>query len=82
MLVDVRHLQGLTVVERGVAAAMMDHHRVFLRYLVEVVNVELAIVLHLGVVEEISFDPGARRCLGSFRAEFLDDTVIVTNSTT
>ena len=38
-------------------------------------NVEQAIVLHLGVVEEISFDPGARRCLAGSRAEFVDDAV-------
>ena len=44
-----------------------------LRYLVEIVNVELAIVLHLGVVEEIPFHPGARRRLAGFGAEFVDD---------
>ena len=44
VLVDVRHLQGLAVVERGVAAAMMDYDRVLLRYLVEVMNVQRAIV--------------------------------------
>jgi hypothetical protein len=74
-LVDVRHFERLTVVERGVAAAMMHLDRVVLRHLVQVVNVEQAIVFHLGVVEEIAFDPGARRCLGSFRAKFGDDTV-------
>ena len=44
-----------------------------LRHLVEVVNVEQAIVLHFGVVEEISLHPGARRRLAGFRAEFVDD---------
>jgi len=36
-----------------------------LRHLVEVVHVQLAPVLHLGVVEEIAFDPGSRRAVGS-----------------
>ena len=44
-----------------------------LRHLVEVVDVELAIVLHLGVVEEIALDPRARRRLAGFRAELVDD---------
>jgi hypothetical protein len=53
-----------------------------LRHLVEVVNVEQAIVLDLGVVEEIPFDPGARRRLLGFRAEFSTMLSMVTNSTT
>ena len=73
VLVDVRHLEGLAVVERRVAAAMMHRHRMILRHLVEVVNVQRAIVLHLGVVEEIAFHPGARRSLASLGAELFDD---------
>ena len=60
VLVNSGDFQGFTVVERSVAAAMMDHHGVVLRYLVEVVDVELAIIFYLSVVEEISFDPNAR----------------------
>ncbi len=44
-----------------------------LRYLVEVVNVQLAIVLHFGVVEEEAFHPGAWRGLLRFCAQLLDD---------
>ena len=73
VLGDTRHLQGLAVVVRGVAAAMMHQDRVILRNLIQVVNVELAIILHLGVVEEISVDPIARGRLLRFGAEFVDD---------
>ncbi len=75
VLVDVRHLQRLAVVESGVAAAMMDHNRMVLGDLIQIVNIEQAIVLHLGVVEEKPFHPCARRRLLGFRAEFLDDAV-------
>ncbi len=73
VLVDVRHLEGLAVVVRRVAAAMVNHDRVVLRHLVEIMNVQFAIVLDLGVVEEIPFDPGPRRCLTGFRAQFVHD---------
>jgi hypothetical protein len=39
VLADACHLQGLAVVVGGVAAAMLHHDRVVLRYLVEVMNV-------------------------------------------
>ena len=73
VLVDSSQLQGFAVVERRVAAAMMYAHRMFLRDLVEIVNVQLAIVLHLRVVEEISVDPNARGRLLGFGAELVDD---------
>jgi hypothetical protein len=57
------------------AATMMHDDRMVLRHLIQVVNIEQAIVPHLGVIEEKAFDPCTRRCLGSFRAEFFDDTV-------
>ncbi len=52
---------------------MVDRDREVLRYLIEVMNVELAIVFYLGIVEEIAFDPSARRRLAGLRAEFVDD---------
>jgi hypothetical protein len=64
-----------------VAAAVTDGDRVLARNLVEVVDVERALVLHLGIVEEISLDPRARRRLAGFGAELLDDAGVVTNST-
>ena len=75
VLVNAGHLERLAVVERRVAAAMMDDHRMVLRHLVEVVDVELALVLHLGVVEEISLDPSARRRLWRLGAQLVDDAV-------
>ena len=83
VLVDVRHLEGLAVVVRRVAAAMMDRDRVILRYLVEVVNVQLAIVLDLGVVEEIPFHPMYRASVSRALARSLSTMLeMVTNSTT
>ncbi len=52
---------------------MLNHHGVVFRYLVEVMNGQLAIVLDLGVVEEIPLHPGARRRLTGLGAEFLHD---------
>ena len=52
---------------------MTDGDRVVARHLVEVVDVEGTLVLHLGVVEEVSLDPKPRRCLAGFRTEFIDD---------
>ena len=75
VLGDAGHLERLAVVERRVAAAMMHHDRMILRHLVEVVHVQLALVLHLGVVEEIALDPGARRRLLRLRAQLVDDAV-------
>src|ERR1700676_1252154 len=75
LLIYVRHLEGFAVVERRVAPAMMDRDRMVLRYLIEVVNVELPFVLYLGVVEKIPFDPGARRRLVGSRTEFVNDAV-------
>src|ERR1700746_2524134 len=46
--------QRLAVVKRRVAAAMMDHDRMFLGDLVKIVDVELAVVLYLCVIEEIA----------------------------
>ena len=36
-------------------------------------HVELAVILHFGVVEKVSIDPIARRRLLGFGAEFIDD---------
>ena len=63
VLRDAGHLERLAVVERRVAAAMAHDDRMLRRYLVEIVHVQLALVLHLGVVEEESLDPGAGRRL-------------------
>ena len=70
---DARHLERLAVVVRRVTAAVVDGDRMVLRHLVEVVDVQLAPVLHLGVVEEIAVDPRARRRLARLRAELVDD---------
>ena len=75
LAVDVRHFEGFGVVERGVAAAVVDGDGVVLGNLVEVVDGELAAVLHFGVVEEIAFHPVAGRGLGGAGAELLDDAV-------
>ena len=55
------------------AAAVLDGDGMLLRHLVEIVDVECALVLHLGVVEEIALDPRARRCLPRLRAQLVDD---------
>src|SRR6516225_574211 len=55
------------------AATMMDAYRMLRRDLIEVVHVELAVVLHLCVVEEVSIDPKTRRSLLGFGAQFFDD---------
>jgi hypothetical protein len=68
-----RQFERLAVVERCVPAAMSDDHRVLGRYLVEVMHVERAFVLELGVVVEIALNPEALRGLTRFCAEFLDD---------
>ncbi len=70
---DPRQRHGLAVVIRGVTAAVTDGDRVFARHLIEVVNVERALVLHLGVVEEKSLDPKAWGRLAGFGAELVDD---------
>src|SRR5580704_3591295 len=66
-------LQRFAVVVRRVATAMMDHDRMFLRDLVQVVHVELAIVLYLSVIKEVTIDPKPRGRLPGFCAEFIDD---------
>jgi hypothetical protein len=71
--VDVGQLKSFAVAIRRVAAAMLNNHRMVLRYLIEIVNVQLAVVLHLGVSEEIPFHPGARGCLPSFCAELVNN---------
>src|SRR5215467_7931108 len=55
------------------AAPMMDTHRMLGRHLIEIVQIELAVILHFGVVEKESFDPETGRRLLSFGAEFVDD---------
>lgn len=40
----------------------MDHNRVGLRNLVQVMNIQLAVVLHLRIIKEIAVDPKARLC--------------------
>ena len=55
------------------AAAMMDADGMFRRDLVEIVNVELAVVLDLRIVEEVAIDPKARGRLLGFGAELVDD---------
>lgn len=52
---------------------MMDYYWMISRNLVEIVPVELPLVLHFGVIEEISIDPKARRSFLSLRAEFICD---------
>src|SRR5579871_254733 len=74
-LVDVRQLESLAVVEGGVAAAMMDGDRMILRDLVEIMNIELPVVLHLGVIEEIPLHPDTRRRLACPGTKFVDDAV-------
>src|SRR6266849_7036343 len=55
------------------AAAVTDSDRMVFRDLVEVVNIKRALVMHLGVVEEISLHPKSRGHFSSFRPELVDD---------
>src|SRR5215469_1599334 len=55
------------------AAPVMNAHRMLDRHLIEIVQIELAILLYFGVVEKESFDPESCRCFLSFCAEFVDD---------
>ena len=73
VFVNIRQFKRLAVVVGRVAAAMMHRHRMVLRYLIQIVKVELAIIFHLGVVEKIPFHPSARRRLLRFRAQFVHD---------
>src|SRR5262249_26669254 len=73
VLVHARHLERLAVVVRRVTAAVADDDRMVERYLVEVVHVQFALILHFGVVEEEPFDPVAWRRLTGLRPEFVDD---------
>src|SRR5215472_3097919 len=52
---------------------MMHAYRMLGRDLVQVVHVELAVVLHLRIVEEVSIDPKARRSLLSLGTELIND---------
>ena len=54
---------------------MMHHDGMLPRDLVEVVDVELAFVRHLGVVEEVAFHPGAGRGSCGLLPQFFDDAV-------
>src|SRR5262249_55358016 len=56
------------------AAAMTHDDGMFRRYFVEVGSVEVKLVFHLRVIEEISFDPHTSRRFAGSRAELLDDT--------
>jgi hypothetical protein len=73
VLGDSRELKRFAVVERGVTAAMQHSHWMVGRDLVEIVNVERALVLELRVVEEVSLDPRSRRRLACFGAQLVDD---------
>ncbi len=73
--IDVRHFEGLGIVERRVAAAVVNGDRMVFRDLVEIVNGELPAILHFGVVEEIALHPVAGRRLGGAGAQLLDDAV-------
>ena len=75
LTVHVRDFERLGVVERSVAAAVVDGDWMVLRDLVEIANIELATVLHFRVVEEVAFNPGAGRCLRGAGAELFDDAV-------
>ena len=55
------------------AAAVADGDRLLFRHLIEVVDVERALVLHLGVVEEESLDPKSGGRLARSGAELVDD---------
>jgi hypothetical protein len=56
-----------------VAATVTHRDRVLARDLVEVVDIERALVLHLGVVEEEALDPEARRRRAGALTQLLDD---------
>ena len=71
---DLRQRERFAVVIRRVAAAMVDHHRVITRDVVEVVNIKLAIIFYLRVIKEISIYPEARRRFFSFCTELVNDT--------
>src|SRR6185437_11903364 len=57
------------------AAAMMNRHGMLRRDLVQVVDSQATSVSHLGVVEEVSFDPSAGRRLAGAFLELLDDAI-------
>src|SRR5215813_6996824 len=65
----------LAVVIGGVAAAMPYRHRVLARRLIEIVNIKSAVVLHLGVIEEVALHPGAGRGFAGASAQLLDDAL-------
>src|SRR5262249_46448260 len=67
--------ERLAVVIGGVAAAMAHHDWMDARYLVEIVDRQRAVVLHLGVVEKVAFDPGAGRGLTSTGAQLFDNAL-------
>ena len=73
VLRDAGQLERLAVVERRVAAAMLHDDGMLGRHLVEIADVERALVLELRVVVEVALDPRARRRLLRLRAELLDD---------
>ena len=52
---------------------MAHNHGMLERDLVEIADVQLSPVLHLGVVEEVALHPRARRRLSRLRAKLLDD---------
>ena len=73
ILRDAREFEGLRVVKRRMPAAVRDRHRVFGGNLIQVVNVELALVPHFSVVIELTFHPEPGLGLMGFRPKFLDD---------
>src|SRR3982751_3808372 len=70
---DVRQLERLAVIERGVAAAMVHRDGMLSGDAIEIADVERALVFELGVVEEVSLDPVARRSRARLRPELVDD---------
>jgi hypothetical protein len=54
---------------------MVDDDRVLRRDLIEVLRVQRAIVLQLGIVEEIALNPGARRRRLGSGAQLIDDAL-------
>ena len=75
VLGDAGQLEGLAVVEGGVAAAMMHRDRMLGRDLVQILGRERALVLELGVVVEVALDPGAGRQRRGLRLELVDDAL-------
>ena len=63
----------MAVVVGRVAAAVPHHDRVLDGHFVEVLDVQLALVLDLRVVEEVALDPRAGRRLPRLGAELVDD---------